>query len=181
MNDAEKLNQAERVIASLRLTNEGLVGMHTRAVDALDVARADSAAARKLTAAAAAAAGCLRSAMLEAAGEIVRAVDDDDQARAFEVAIRLRELASSPPTELDLIGVLRDEVERLRDACARLQRDRNELAAALAFVRLDVDTLKLSEREIAARGRLALVDGLRALLAEAQAELVTVRAMTSPR
>lgn len=177
----ENHEKAMMIISSLRLTNEGLVGMHTRAVEALDVARADSAAARELATTAAATVGCLRSAMLEAAGEIVRAVDDCDQSRAFEVAIRLRELAGSSPTERDQVGVLRDEVDRLRDACAALRRDRNELAAALAFVRLDVDTLKLSERQIAARGRLALVDGLRALLAETQAELVTARAMTSPR
>lgn len=83
--------------------------------------------------------------------------------------------------DADRVRPLLDEIERLRDVCACLQRDRNELADALAFARLDVDTLKLSERKIAARGRLALVDGLRALLAEAHSEIVTLRAMSSTR
>jgi chromosome segregation ATPase len=70
------------------------------------------------------------------------------------------------------------EVERLRLVCTQLQRDRNELAATLAFVRDEyTDTLNMAEDAIAMRGRLALVDGLRALLAETQAELATVIAM----
>lgn len=83
--------------------------------------------------------------------------------------------------ETDRVRLLLEEIERLRDVCARLQRDRNELAAVLAFARLDVDTLHMTEDAIAMRGRLALVDGLRSLLAESQAELDTVRAMTSTR
>jgi hypothetical protein len=66
--------------------------------------------------------------------------------------------------------------------CQRLQRDRNKLAADLAFVRGEyTDTLSMAEDAIAMRGRLALVDGLRSLLAETQAELATVRAMIVAR
>ena len=83
--------------------------------------------------------------------------------------------------ETDRVRLLLEEIERLRDVCARLQRDRNELADALAFVRLGVDTLHMTEDAIAMRGRLALVDGLRALLDEANAEIVTLRAMSSAR
>ena len=46
----ENEERAAMIISSLRLTNEGLVGMHTRAVEAADVANAESAAARKLAA-----------------------------------------------------------------------------------------------------------------------------------
>jgi len=71
-----------------------------------------------------------------------------------------------------------EQVRHLRDVCTRLQRDRNELAATLAFVRDDyTDTLHMTDDAIAMRGRLALVDGLRMLLAETQAELATVLAM----
>ena len=83
--------------------------------------------------------------------------------------------------ETDRVRLLLEEIERLRDVCARLQRDRDELADALAFARLDVDTLHMTEDAIAMRGRLALVDGLRALLAETQAELAAVRCMLSAR
>ena len=80
------------------------------------------------------------------------------------------------------VAFLVDEIERLEDVCARLQRDRNELAAVVAFVREDyLDTLHMTEDAIAMRGRLALVDGLRALLDEANAEIVTLRAMSSAR
>jgi hypothetical protein len=84
-------------------------------------------------------------------------------------------------SETERVHLLLENIKRLRDVCALLQRDRDELAAALAFVRLGVDTINMTEDAIAMRGRLALVDGLRALLAETAAELVTVRAMTSPR
>ena len=46
----ENEERAAMIISSLRLTNEGLVGMHTRAVEAADVANAESASARKLAA-----------------------------------------------------------------------------------------------------------------------------------
>ena len=83
--------------------------------------------------------------------------------------------------ETERVHLLLENIKRLRDVCARLQRDRNELAAALAFVRLGVDTINMTEDAIAMRGRLALVDGLRALLAETQAELAAVRYMFSTR
>ena len=83
--------------------------------------------------------------------------------------------------ETERVHLLLENIKRLRDVCARLQRDRNELAAALAFVRLGVDTINMTEDAIAMRGRLALVDGLRALLAETQAELAAVRCMLSAR
>jgi hypothetical protein len=67
------------------------------------------------------------------------------------------------------------------DDLRELVRERDELAAALAFVRLGVDTIHMTEDAIAMRGRLALVDGLRALLDEANAEIVTLRAMSSAR
>ena len=83
--------------------------------------------------------------------------------------------------ETERVHLLLANIKRLRDVCARLQRDRDELAAALAFVRLGVDTINMTEDAIAMRGRLALVDGLRALLDEANAEIVTLRAMSSAR
>ena len=83
--------------------------------------------------------------------------------------------------ETERVHLLLENIKRLRDVCARLQRDRDELADELAFVRLGVDTINMTEDAIAMRGRLALVDGLRALLDEANAEIVTLRAMTSPR
>ena len=83
--------------------------------------------------------------------------------------------------ETERVHLLLENIKRLRDVCARLQRDRDELAAALAFVRLGVDTINMTEDAIAMRGRLALVDGLRALLAETQAELAAVRCMFSAR
>ena len=80
------------------------------------------------------------------------------------------------------IETLIDEIERLNLVCQRLQRDRNKLAADLAFVRGEyTNTLSMTEDAIAMRGRLALVDGLRSLLAETQAELATVRAMIVAR
>jgi hypothetical protein len=83
--------------------------------------------------------------------------------------------------ETERVHLLLENIKRLRDVCARLQRDRDELAATLAFVRLGVDTINMTEDAIAMRGRLALVDGLRALLDEANAEIVTLRAMSSMR
>ena len=83
--------------------------------------------------------------------------------------------------ETERVHLLLANIKRLRDVCARLQRDRDELAAALAFVRLGVDTINMTEDAIAMRGRLALVDGLRALLDEAHSEIVTLRAMSSAR
>jgi hypothetical protein len=83
--------------------------------------------------------------------------------------------------ETERVHLLLENIKRLRDVCALLQRDRDELAAALAFVRLGVDTINMTEDAIAMRGRLALVDGLRALLDEANAEIVTLRAMSSAR
>jgi phage replication-related protein YjqB (UPF0714/DUF867 family) len=47
----ENEERVAMIISSLRLTNEGLVGMHTRAVEAADLANAESASARKLAAA----------------------------------------------------------------------------------------------------------------------------------
>lgn len=80
------------------------------------------------------------------------------------------------------VDALLDEVARLEDVCARLQRDRNDIAADLRFVRDDyTDTANMTEEAIAMRGRLALVDGLRALLAEANAEITTLRAMSLTR
>ena len=84
--------------------------------------------------------------------------------------------------DADRVRLLLEEIERLRGVCDRLQRDRNELAAVVAYVREDcLDTLNMTEDAIAMRGRLALVDGLRALLDEANAEIVTLRAMSSTR
>ena len=83
--------------------------------------------------------------------------------------------------ETERVHLLLENIKRLRDVCARLQRERDELAAALAFVRLGIDTIHMTEDAIAMRGRLALVDGLRALLDEANTEIVTLRAISSAR
>jgi septal ring factor EnvC (AmiA/AmiB activator) len=66
----ENEERAAMIISSLRLTNEGLVGMHTRAVEAADLANAESASARKLAATLADELANVRAELAEAQTEI---------------------------------------------------------------------------------------------------------------
>jgi septal ring factor EnvC (AmiA/AmiB activator) len=66
----ENHERAMMIISSLRLTNEGLVGMHTRAVEAADLANAESASARKLAATLADELANVRAELAEAQTEI---------------------------------------------------------------------------------------------------------------